>query len=102
MSKLQQQLKAKRLYVYQFQNLTATAEKVGVTKKTLGEWVKKNDWNEIRLKVIRRRLSNKKEPSVSNSMIIEDFKSYLQESRPFLYQRIEPLIDEYITIISEQ
>lgn len=92
--------KAKRLYVNQLYTAKQTAIEVGVNEKTVGKWIRDNDWKLAREQTLIERLKGGNKPSLSQHLIINDLRAYIEENSPMLAKKINPLIDNYLNLIS--
>jgi transposase len=98
--KLQQKFfTAQRLYVYEGENKRNAALKAGITEKTIASWITKNNWKQERDDLLKKQFLTSP-PQIKNSVLLHDLKAYLKQVSPFLFEQIEPAIDNYITLIN--
>lgn len=83
------------LYVYEGKNARETAQKVMVTEKTMGSWVKEYGWAEMR-KRLNVRVFEKLELNASNHNLIGKLRVFLSHKHRNLYKEIEKGIDAFI------
>lgn len=92
--------KAKRLYVNQLYTAKQTSIEVGVNEKTVGKWIKDNDWKLAREQALNEGLKSSNKLLPSQYLIINDLRAYIEENSPMLAKKINPLIDNYLNLIS--
>lgn len=94
------QAKAKRLYVNQFYTIKATAATVGVTEKTISSWITKNNWKEAQTQNANKLTGKDKNHLIAPCIAIEDLRAYIEENSPFLAKKVNPLINDYLKLLS--
>lgn len=96
-----EKLKARRLFVHQFYTASATAKTVGVTEKTIGKWIKAENWKQSQENAANKELGNNNSFPPGQLLIIEDLKAYIEENAPILAKKFIPLVNNYLTLISK-
>lgn len=93
-------IKARRLFVNQLYNQKQVARMCNVTEKTMGKWVLKFGWNELRTKFLEKRSSPLLDGPVPHEVILLDLMEYIREFDESISDVCSPIIQKYIEQLS--
>ncbi|TWI16307.1 hypothetical protein [Sphingobacterium siyangense] len=88
--------KAHMLYVYKELTAKECADRVGVTEKTLGCWIKAGNWKEEKNRAISDRSLREGNYLVISKTILNKLKLFLDTEHPEISAKIIQHLDDFV------
>lgn len=89
-------LEAKRLYILKDLTASDVSKLIDVSEKTIGAWVKKQNWKAGKAKRRKELEENQLERDAFKIKVINEFGAYLKQQRPELSESIDNAISDYL------
>jgi uncharacterized protein YjcR len=89
-------LEAKRLYILKDLTASDVSKLIDISEKTIGVWVKKQNWKADKDKRRKELLENDMDNDAFKIKVINEFGAYLKQQRPNLSKNIDEAINDYL------